>query len=82
MNESVTKNFVKLPLHGPTVEVIFEGDKITALSLNGHPVFVSPYVEKGDIVVKQGGTPEVYILTDSFETVYRALKLLEKPPSR
>jgi hypothetical protein len=33
---------------------------------------------RADIVVKRGGTSEAYIKTDSFETVKRALKLLEK----
>ena len=79
MNDSVTKNFVKLPRRGPTVEVTIEGDEITTLSVNGTPVIVSPDVEPGDIVVKRGGTQEAYIKTDSFDTVKRALKLLEKP---
>jgi len=73
----LTKNFVKLPRRGPTIEVTFEGDEITTLYVNGTPVIVSPDVEPGDIVVKLGGTPEAYIMTDSFDTVKNALKLLE-----
>jgi hypothetical protein len=79
MNDSVTKNSVKLPRRGPTIEVTIEGDEITTLYVNGVPVIVSPDVEKGDIMVKRGGTPEAYIMTDSFETLKRALKLLEPP---
>lgn len=78
MGDSITRNVIKLPRRGPTVDVIFEGDEITTLRVNGVPVILSSDVDPGDIVVKGSGTPEAYILTDSFDTVKRALKLLEK----
>jgi hypothetical protein len=50
-----TINRVILP-DGPTVHVSFDEDEVAAVTINGHPVIVSPDVEKGDIVVKRGGT--------------------------
>jgi hypothetical protein len=73
---------IVLPGHGPTVDVSFDGDEIVALNINSYPVIVGPDVEKGDIVVKRGGTSDAYILTDSFDTVKHALKLLERPIPR
>jgi hypothetical protein len=73
----MTTKTSKLVLRGATVEVSLDGDEIVALNINGTPVIVSPDVEKGDIVVRRGGTSDAYILTDSFDTVRRALKLLE-----
>jgi hypothetical protein len=74
----MTINISKLFLNsGPVVEVSRDGDVVVAVSINGIPVVVSKNVEAGDIVVKHGGTSGAYILTDSFDTVRRALKLLE-----
>ena len=75
--ETMSTQTNKIVLRGTSVEVSLDGDEVVALTVNGTPVFESPYVEKGDIVVKHAGTPEAYIATDSFETLRRALKLLE-----
>jgi hypothetical protein len=58
-------NKIVLPRRGPTVVVSFDEDQISAVTINGHPVIVSTDVEKGEIVVKRGGTSDAYILTDS-----------------
>ena len=70
-------NKIVLPGNDTIVEVSFDGDVVTAVSINDTPVIVSPDLEKGDIVVKHGGTRDAYMLTDSFDTVRRWLKLLE-----
>jgi|HubBroStandDraft_2_1064218.scaffolds.fasta_scaffold01894_4 hypothetical protein len=78
----MTSQTNKIVLRGTIVEVSLDGDQVVALNINGAPVIVSPEVEKGDIVVRRGGTLDAYILTDSFDTVRRALKLLEPPRRR
>jgi hypothetical protein len=70
-------NKIVLPRRGPTVVVSFDEDQISAVTINGHPVIASPDVPKGEIEVKRGGTSDAYIMTDSFDTVKHALKLLE-----
>jgi hypothetical protein len=68
---------IVLPRRGPSVEVEFDANGVDAVSINGLPVIVSPTAEKGDIKIMRGKTADAYILTDSYETVRRALKLLE-----
>jgi len=76
MDNRVSK--IVFPHRGPNVEVTVDENGVEAVSLNGLPVIVSPTAEKGDIKIMRGKTADAYILTDSYETVRRALKLLEK----